>query len=121
MASQEFIGEQRATSSVAETLQRMVTTRRVPSLYLIGFAAVCLQLLSCHTASALTQRPAGVQTALKGAFSQQAATRLPSPTSSGYLSVNTELGSAIFYAYYEAQQEDIAEEERPLLLWLQVC
>lgn len=46
--------------------------------------------------------------------------QLPSPTSHGYLAINETLGSAMFFAYYEAQLDDIPFAERPVLLWLQV-
>nr|GEV33920.1 serine carboxypeptidase-like 50 [Tanacetum cinerariifolium] len=40
------------------------------------------------------------------------------PTKSGYLSVNSTTGSAIFYAFYEAQNL-AAISETPLVIWLQ--
>ncbi|KAL7608040.1 hypothetical protein Lser_V15G11693 [Lactuca serriola] len=42
------------------------------------------------------------------------------PTKSGYLSVNSTTGSAIFYAFYEAQNpSDTSLSETPLVIWLQ--
>ncbi|CAO2828509.1 unnamed protein product [Amaranthus hypochondriacus] len=41
------------------------------------------------------------------------------PTKSGYLSVNPSSKSAIFYAFYEAQQPFSSLSEIPLLIWLQ--
>ncbi|KAL5975396.1 hypothetical protein ACLOJK_019718 [Asimina triloba] len=41
------------------------------------------------------------------------------PTKSGYLPVNTTSGSAIFFAFYEAQQPSSDLPHTPLLVWLQ--
>ncbi|KAL6969942.1 Serine carboxypeptidase-like 50 [Sarracenia purpurea var. burkii] len=41
------------------------------------------------------------------------------PTKSGYLSVNSATGSAIFYTFYEAQSPNSSLSQTPLLLWLQ--
>ncbi|OWM86215.1 serine carboxypeptidase-like 50 [Punica granatum] len=41
------------------------------------------------------------------------------PTKSGYLTVNASTGSAIFYAFYEAQQHSSPPSQTPLLIWLQ--
>ncbi|XP_057953225.1 serine carboxypeptidase-like 50 [Malania oleifera] len=41
------------------------------------------------------------------------------PTSSGYLPVNPSTGSAIFYAFYEAQHPASPLTQTPLLIWLQ--
>ncbi|CAH1414134.1 unnamed protein product [Lactuca virosa] len=42
------------------------------------------------------------------------------PTRSGYLLVNSTTGSAIFYAFYEAQNpSDTSLSETPLVIWLQ--
>ncbi|XP_058101166.1 serine carboxypeptidase-like 50 [Magnolia sinica] len=52
----------------------------------------------------------------------RAATFLPEkslPTKSGYLPVNGTSGSAIFFAFYEAQQLNSEISKTPLLVWLQ--
>ncbi|PKI44233.1 hypothetical protein CRG98_035307 [Punica granatum] len=41
------------------------------------------------------------------------------PTKSGYLPVNLSTGSAVFYAFYEAQQPASPPSQTPLLIWLQ--
>ncbi|KAL1321276.1 hypothetical protein HN51_066007 [Arachis hypogaea] len=41
------------------------------------------------------------------------------PTKSGYLPVTTTSSSAIFYAFYEAQNSTLPLSETPLLIWLQ--
>ncbi|KAA8529059.1 hypothetical protein F0562_033453 [Nyssa sinensis] len=41
------------------------------------------------------------------------------PTKSGYLTVNSTTGSAIFYAFYEAQKPSSSLSQTPLLIWLQ--
>ena len=41
------------------------------------------------------------------------------PTKSGYLTVNPITGSAIFYAFYEAQKPISPLSQTPLLIWLQ--
>ncbi|KAB1205810.1 Serine carboxypeptidase-like 50 [Morella rubra] len=41
------------------------------------------------------------------------------PTKSGYLTVNSTTGSAIFYAFYEAQEPISQLSRTPLLIWLQ--
>ncbi|XP_024995013.1 serine carboxypeptidase-like 50 [Cynara cardunculus var. scolymus] len=42
------------------------------------------------------------------------------PTKSGYLTVNATTGSAIFYAFYEAQNpNDTSLSQTPLVIWLQ--
>ncbi|XP_077250963.1 serine carboxypeptidase-like 50 [Tasmannia lanceolata] len=41
------------------------------------------------------------------------------PTKSGYLTVNTTSGSAIFFAFYEAQKPTSPLSQTPLLVWLQ--
>ncbi|XP_024994652.1 serine carboxypeptidase-like 50 [Cynara cardunculus var. scolymus] len=42
------------------------------------------------------------------------------PTKSGYLPVNSTTGSAIFYAFYEAQNpDDTSLSQTPLVIWLQ--
>ncbi|XP_068666186.1 serine carboxypeptidase-like 50 [Aristolochia californica] len=41
------------------------------------------------------------------------------PTTSGYLPVNTTSGSAIFFAFYEAQQPSSLLSQTPLVVWLQ--
>ncbi|KAG9447506.1 hypothetical protein H6P81_013634 [Aristolochia fimbriata] len=41
------------------------------------------------------------------------------PTKSGYLPVNTSSGSAIFFAFYEAQQPSSPLTQTPLVVWLQ--
>ena len=41
------------------------------------------------------------------------------PTKSGYLPVNPTTGSAIFYAFYEAQKPNSSLSQTPLLIWLQ--
>lgn len=43
---------------------------------------------------------------------------VPNKTHSGYLDVNKQDGSKIFYTYYEAQE---VKKGCPILLWLQVC
>jgi hypothetical protein len=43
---------------------------------------------------------------------------LPNVTHSGYLEVDKEDGSQIFYTYYEAQEK--VDKDTPVLLWLQV-
>ncbi|KAJ9549086.1 hypothetical protein OSB04_021629 [Centaurea solstitialis] len=52
-----------------------------------------------------------------------AASKLPTealPTKSGYLSVNSTTGSAIFYAFYEAQfNNHTCLSQTPLVIWLQ--
>ncbi|MED6137667.1 hypothetical protein PIB30_067044, partial [Stylosanthes scabra] len=40
------------------------------------------------------------------------------PTKSGYLPVNTSSSSAIFYAFYEAQNSTLPLSKTPLLIWL---
>lgn len=44
---------------------------------------------------------------------------LPNATLSGYLDVDTESGSAMFFVFYEAQTGSITEDT-PMLVWLQV-
>lgn len=44
---------------------------------------------------------------------------LPNATHSGYLDVDTESGSAMFFVFYEAQAGSITEDT-PILVWLQV-
>lgn len=41
------------------------------------------------------------------------------PTKSGYLTVNSTSGSAIFYTYYEAQDSPTPLSQTPILIWLQ--
>ncbi|XP_019167666.1 PREDICTED: serine carboxypeptidase-like 50 [Ipomoea nil] len=41
------------------------------------------------------------------------------PTNSGYLTVNSTTGSAIFYTYYEAQNPIFPLSKTPILIWLQ--
>ncbi|XP_065857608.1 serine carboxypeptidase-like 50 [Euphorbia lathyris] len=41
------------------------------------------------------------------------------PTKSGYLSVTPNTSSAIFYAFYEAQNSSLPLSQTPLLIWLQ--
>ncbi|KAL8534244.1 hypothetical protein ACS0TY_010299 [Phlomoides rotata] len=42
------------------------------------------------------------------------------PTKSGYLTVNSTSGSAIFYTYYEAQNShNTSISQTPILIWLQ--
>ncbi|GMH26257.1 hypothetical protein Nepgr_028100 [Nepenthes gracilis] len=41
------------------------------------------------------------------------------PSKTGYLIVNPSTGSAIYYAFYEAQQSTSALSQTPLLVWLQ--
>ncbi|XP_058101164.1 serine carboxypeptidase-like 50 [Magnolia sinica] len=41
------------------------------------------------------------------------------PTKSGYLPINSTSGSAMFYAFYEAQQPNSEIPKTPLLVWLQ--
>lgn len=45
---------------------------------------------------------------------------LPEPTSYGFLDVNSERGSAMFYMYYEAREINSYDEDTPIVLWLQV-
>ena len=49
-----------------------------------------------------------------------AQTELPNVTYAGYLPTNKNDGSELFYAYYEAQENDNRAAPAPLLLWLQV-
>ncbi|MCD9647001.1 hypothetical protein HAX54_037279 [Datura stramonium] len=51
---------------------------------------------------------------LQSSFPQEAL-----PTKSGYLTVNSTTGSAIFYTYYEAQKPRTPLSETPILIWLQ--
>ena len=44
---------------------------------------------------------------------------LPNTTHSGYLDVNKREQAALFYAYYERQNETLGEGA-PVILWLQV-
>ncbi|GIL69722.1 hypothetical protein Vretifemale_703 [Volvox reticuliferus] len=44
---------------------------------------------------------------------------LPEPTSYGYLDVNAEKGSAMYYMYYEAQEASPDDDDVPIVLWLQ--
>ncbi|KAG2422906.1 hypothetical protein HXX76_015733 [Chlamydomonas incerta] len=44
---------------------------------------------------------------------------LPKPTSFGYLDVNKDKGSQMFYMYYEAQEAPAGSERVPIVLWLQ--
>jgi hypothetical protein len=46
---------------------------------------------------------------------------VPQPTSSGYVPVNTSLGSEMFYVFYEAQQPANTASKTPIILWLQAC
>lgn len=48
-----------------------------------------------------------------------AQTELPNVTYAGYLPTNKNDGSELFYAYYEAQQNDNRAAPAPVLLWLQ--
>ncbi|CAK9157566.1 unnamed protein product [Ilex paraguariensis] len=41
------------------------------------------------------------------------------PTKSGYLTVNSSSGSAIFYTFYEAQKPISSLDQTPILIWLQ--
>ncbi|KAI5677145.1 hypothetical protein M9H77_08095 [Catharanthus roseus] len=41
------------------------------------------------------------------------------PTKSGYLTVNSTTGSAIYYSFYEAQEPSIPLSQTPILIWLQ--
>ncbi|OIS95624.1 serine carboxypeptidase-like 50 [Nicotiana attenuata] len=41
------------------------------------------------------------------------------PTKSGYLTVNSTTGSAIFYTYYEAQKPITPLSQTPIVIWLQ--
>ena len=43
--------------------------------------------------------------------------QVPKPTSSGWLDIDTSLGSQAFFAYYEARQSVL--EDAPIVLWLQ--
>ncbi|KAI3825106.1 hypothetical protein L1987_06582 [Smallanthus sonchifolius] len=56
-------------------------------------------------------------------FQLSSASTLPKqalPTKSGYLTVNSTTGSAIFYAFYEAQNPtNTSLSETPLVIWLQ--
>lgn len=45
---------------------------------------------------------------------------LPYVTHTGYLNVNKDDGSRIFYSYYESQQT-LTVSTAPILLWLQAC
>ncbi|KXZ54046.1 hypothetical protein GPECTOR_5g155 [Gonium pectorale] len=45
--------------------------------------------------------------------------KLLEPTSYGYLDVNPEKGSEMFYMYYEATEAPENEEDTPIVLWLQ--
>lgn len=45
---------------------------------------------------------------------------LPDVTHTGYLNVNKDDGSRIFYSYYESQQT-LTVSTAPILLWLQAC
>lgn len=49
---------------------------------------------------------------------------LPNPTSSGYLELSNELGSAIYYMYFEADPEEGDTQPdlhtAPIIVWLQV-
>ncbi|GFR46687.1 hypothetical protein Agub_g8305 [Astrephomene gubernaculifera] len=45
--------------------------------------------------------------------------KLPEPTSFGYLEVNPEKGSEMFYMYYEAQEPIKSDKPTPIVLWLQ--
>jgi vitellogenic carboxypeptidase-like protein len=45
---------------------------------------------------------------------------LPNPTHAGYLPVQNALGSAMYYAYFEAEHPHPNKETAPIVLWLQV-
>ena len=46
--------------------------------------------------------------------------KVPVPTSSGYLTVNAELGSEMFYLYYERREQSGGPlDTTPIIVWLQ--
>lgn len=45
---------------------------------------------------------------------------LPRPTHAGYLPIHADLKSYMYYAYFEAAEDVIPFQQRPILLWLQV-
>lgn len=83
-------------------------TTRIFSLLALSVSLLCVALQRCTAA--------GVQRA-----------QLMKPgggpdlkfTHSGYLPVNPELGSEMFYMYYEAQKPLAKLDDVPIILWLQ--
>lgn len=59
-------------------------------------------------------------TALRTAPEQSRESNLPYPTHAGYLPVQNALGSAMYYAYFEAEHPYPNKETAPIILWLQV-
>jgi vitellogenic carboxypeptidase-like protein len=58
--------------------------------------------------------------AIRSTPDQSRGTNLPNPTHAGYLPVQNALGSAMYYAYFEAEHPYPNKETAPIVLWLQV-
>ncbi|XP_030449788.1 serine carboxypeptidase-like 50 [Syzygium oleosum] len=87
----------------------MESTAASPPLKLL-FLLSCIACIPASSAS--SSRP----------ISSPTAELLPKeslPTKSGYLPVSPTSGSAIFYAFYEAQRPTTPPSQTPLLIWLQ--
>lgn len=77
------------------------------------FLLLCLLLLSSY-AFLLAAAPPPRLSSAPPVFPKESL-----PTKSGYLPVNPSTGSAMFYAFYEAQQPTSPPSQIPLLVWLQ--
>lgn len=89
-------------------------------------------MLLCTPAAAAKQSAAAAaapaeESALHAAAQQDnaadtttASSNLPNPTHAGYLEVERNAGSKIYYQYYEAD-EPSPSANTPIILWLQVC
>uniref|UniRef100_A0A2P2L1A0 Carboxypeptidase n=1 Tax=Rhizophora mucronata TaxID=61149 RepID=A0A2P2L1A0_RHIMU len=75
-----------------------------------SMSAILCALLLCFFHRSSASSPA----ASDPAFPQEAL-----PTRAGYLPVDSNTNSAIFYAFYEAQNSSLPLSQTPLLIWLQ--
>ncbi|XP_015086646.1 serine carboxypeptidase-like 50 [Solanum pennellii] len=73
-----------------------------------------LFLLILLLTSLFTSSSSAAAVTLQSSFPKEAL-----PTKSGYLTVNSTTGSAIFYTYYEAQKPRLDLSETPIIIWLQ--
>jgi vitellogenic carboxypeptidase-like protein len=74
---------------------------------------MALQLLVLTAGALLGVTTAGAQ------LQQPGAANLPNPTSSGYLDIQKNAGSKIYYQYYEADSPYPDIKKAPIILWLQ--
>ncbi|EFJ43239.1 hypothetical protein VOLCADRAFT_66092 [Volvox carteri f. nagariensis] len=84
---------------------------------LCAAARVDGEQLAIRRKDVLRSKPAAFETSFRKDAKRNLT--LPEPTSYGYLDVNPEKGSAMYYMYFEAQEASPHDKDVPIILWLQ--